>query len=152
MPITLRPITRQNFDAVTDLELLDHQRAWVASNSYSIAQASFYPNMRARAIYAGDELVGFVMDVALEEFGDPGEYGIWRLMVDRRHQGKGYGRAALDIVLDELRARPDARKIWISYKPDNRQAQALYASLGFVETGFDEEDGETQAVLTLPAA
>lgn len=149
MTVTLHPVTAKNFDAVADLELLEHQQAWVASNSYSIAQASFHPWMHTRAIHAGDELVGFLMFVELEGLGHPDEYGVWRLMIDRRHQGKGHGRAALAQVVDELRARPGARQIWISYKPDNRAAQALYASLGFVETEIDEEDGEMQAVITL---
>lgn len=148
MEIQLRAVTRQNFDAITDLQLLDHQRSYIASNSYSIAQASFYPHMQARAIYAGEELVGFLMYVDLELEGHPNEFGVWRLMIDSRHQGKGYGRKALLLALAEMRARGGVRKIWISYLPDNALARGLYASLGFVETEIDE-DGEMNAVLEL---
>lgn len=148
MEIQLKAVTRQNFDDVTDLRLLGHQRDYVASNAYSIAQASFYPEMQARAIYAGGDLVGFLMyvDMALE--GQPGEFGVWRLMVDILHQGKGYGRKALQLALAEIRARGGVRKIWISYQPDNTRARDLYASMDFVETDIDE-DGEMNAVLEL---
>lgn len=147
--VTLRPVTRDNFEAVTDLELLPHQREFLASNSYSIAQASFYPNYYTRAIYAGQDIVGFMMFVALDGVDDEeGEYSIWRFMIDRRHQGRGYGRRALQTLLDGIRATPGASKVWISYVPGNEVASNFYASFGFVETEIDEE-GEMVAVLDL---
>ncbi|WP_028103592.1 GNAT family N-acetyltransferase [Pseudoduganella violaceinigra] len=146
MDIQLKTVTRQNFEDIADLRLLDHQRELVASNSFSIAQASFYPEMQTRAIYAGSELVGFLMYVDLELEGVPGEFAVSRLMVDFRHQHKGYGRDALQLALAEIRARRGVRKIWISYLPENTRARDLYASIGFVETEIDE-DGEMNAVI-----
>ena len=69
-------------------------------------------------------------------------------MIDRKHQGKGYGRAALGKALDEIRAIPKIRKVSISYMPDNPVAKPFYASFGFVEVGKDE-DGEIIAELAL---
>jgi len=151
MHVTLRPVTRENFEAITDLELLPHQADYLASNSYSIAQASFYPHLKTRAVYADETLVGFMMyAVPVEgeqgESGEPGEYGIWRFMVDAKHQGGGIGRRALVALLDEIRACGDARRITISYMPDNTAAQRFYASFGFVEQGIDDSD-EMVAVL-----
>lgn len=147
--LTLRPVTRDNFETVAELELHPHQRAWLASNSYSIAQASFYPNFHTRAIYLRDEVIGFMMFVALDGVDDePGEYNIWRFMVDSRHQGKGHGRRALQALLDEIRRDPAACKVWISYVPGNAVASGFYASFGFVETEVDEE-GEMVAILDL---
>jgi diamine N-acetyltransferase len=146
MQIQLRPVTRQNFVDVADLRLLDHQRDYVASNAFSIAQAAFCPEMQARAIYAGDEPVGFLLYADLEGEGKPGEFGVWRLMIDIRHQGKGYGRTALQLALADIRARGGVRKIWIACQPDNTIARDLYAGLGFVETESDEDD-EMYAVL-----
>jgi diamine N-acetyltransferase len=148
MQLSLQRVTKENFEEITDLQLLEHQRDYLASNSYSIAQASFHPHYHPRAVYAGDVLVGFLMYVSLAEEGYPGEYGIWRLMVDHRHQGKGYGRKALELALEEIRSQPDVRKIWISYVPSNPVARQFYGSLGFVETEIDEE-GEMVAVLDI---
>jgi diamine N-acetyltransferase len=72
MNVTLRPVTRENFEAITDLELLPHQEDYLASNSYSIAQASFYPHLKTRAIYADETLVGFMM-YAVPVEGEQGE-------------------------------------------------------------------------------
>jgi diamine N-acetyltransferase len=140
--VTLRPVTRDNFEAVTDLELLPHQADYLASNSYSIAQASFYPHLKPRAVYADETLVGFMMYAVprADGEGEPGEYGIWRFMVDAKHQGGGLGRRALGALLDEIRAHGDARRITISYMPDNTAAQRFYASFGFVERGIDDSD------------
>jgi crotonobetainyl-CoA:carnitine CoA-transferase CaiB-like acyl-CoA transferase len=77
---------------------------------------------------------------------NPGEYGIYRFMVDHAQQGKGIGRAAMALLLDELKAKPDVRLITICYKPDNLAASRFYQSFGFEETGLDEI-GEMIAVI-----
>jgi diamine N-acetyltransferase len=149
--VTLCPVTKDNFETVAELELHPHQRAFLASNSYSIAQASFHPNYHTRAICTGSEVIGFMMFVALDGDDEQGEYSIWRFMIDQRHQGKGHGRAALNTLLDDIRRDPAATKVWISYVPDNALASRFYASFGFVETAIDDE-GEMVAFLDLQAA
>jgi diamine N-acetyltransferase len=149
MSISIRAVSEENWDVVCDLELLKHQEDWLASNSYSIAQASFYPNFHTRAVYKDEEVIGFLMYVSMEEEGEAaGSYAIYRFMVDRRHQGQGHGRAALGLALKEIAARPGAKAISISYKPDNAIAKGFYASFGFVETGIDEV-GEMVAMFEL---
>lgn len=148
MNVTLRAVTRDNFEAITDLELLPHQEDWLASNSYSIAQASFNPHLKTRAVYADETLVGFMMYAVPVAGGDPGDYGIWRFMIDAKHQGSGLGRQALTKLIDEIRAHDGVRQITISYMPDNDAARRFYASFGFVERGIDDCD-EMVAVLAV---
>jgi len=149
MTITIRAVTEENWDWVCNLELLKHQEDYIASNAYSIAQASFYPNFHTRAIYKEEQVIGFLMYVSMEEDGQaPGSYSIYRFMVDHRHQGKGYGRIALGLGLKEISSRAGAKNISISYKPDNSAAKNLYASFGFVETVVDKW-GEMNALITL---
>ena len=141
--VELRDVTAKNWRAIARLELAPDQRDLVASNLHSVAESKFDPDARPRAVYAGGDPIGFLMydasdDVAL----------IYRFMIDRRHQGKGYGRAALILALDEIKAMQHVRKVSISYMPDNKVAKALYASVGFKEAGLDE-DGEMMAELTL---
>ena len=62
---------------------------------------------------------------------EPGSYGIWRFMIAGADQGKGYGRAALDVVLREISLHADASKVFISCKPANETAKRLYAAFGF---------------------
>ena len=150
MLISLRPVTVDNFDLISDLPLLPQQREYLASNDYSIAQASFHPAiLHTRAVYGDEEVIGFLMFVSPDADDPPGYYQIWRFMIDHRRQGQGHGRAALALALADIRARPDARSIEICYKPGNANAQQFYASMGFVEKGLDADGCDMLAVIDL---
>ena len=150
MPISLRAVTADNFDILSELPLLPQQRDYLASNDYSIAQASFHPaTMHTRAVYCDEEVIGFLMFVSPDDEDPPGHYQIWRFMVDHRRQGQGHGRAALGLALAEIRARPDARSIEICYKPGNASARQFYASMGFVEKCMDADGNDMLAVINV---
>ncbi|MCK6479288.1 MAG: GNAT family N-acetyltransferase [Planctomycetes bacterium] len=137
-PVALRPVTRETFRAVAALRVRPDQEGFVAANAYSIAQASFHPTYRCLGVHAGEPAVGFVLLGTDEETG---ERWLVRIMVDREHQGKGYGRAALAAALEEFRRDPEAREVFLSVVPENRRAIALYEAAGFRDTGR-VEDGE----------
>ncbi|HEX6797080.1 MAG TPA: GNAT family N-acetyltransferase [Ktedonobacterales bacterium] len=129
MPLSLRPVTAENWDAVARLEIQEDQRHFVAPNRYSLAQAAYEPGYTPVAIYADETLVGFAMYTH-----EPwqGEYGIVRMMIDQHHQGKGYGRQAV-IALDAvLRQMPGCTSIILNVVKANTRAWHLYHSLGFV--------------------
>jgi diamine N-acetyltransferase len=146
--VELRDVTAKNRQAVIDLELDPEQQELVASNAESLKDARSDRGARPRAVYAGERVVGFLMYDPGEPDDDPREALIYRFMIDRRHQGEGYGRAAINKALDEIRAIGGVRKIFISYMPENPVAKPFYASFGFVEVGTDE-DGEMIAELAL---
>lgn len=136
--VTLRDIDEDNFESFMDMELPEHQRDYLDSNAYSIAQSKFYPDFFTRGIYCDGEPAGFLLyDCKAEDI--PGLYGIYRFMVDFPRQGKGIGRKAMALLLEELHAKPDVERIIIYYKPDNAVAQAFYRSFGFRECGIDEQ-------------
>lgn len=141
--VTLREITADTVRAVCALEVAPEQRSYVAPNAVSIAQAHFEPRAWFRAIYAGETPVGFVM---LDENPDAGEYFLWRLMVAAEHQGRGYGRRALDLVVERVRGLAGARELVSSYVPGDDGPAGFYRRYGFVETG---ELDEGEAVIRL---
>jgi diamine N-acetyltransferase len=141
MTVTLKEITRNNWYEATKLRVHENQEKYVAPNLYSIAQSKFYPTWVPLAIYNGDgAMVGFVM-YGVEDGDKEGDYWIIRLMIDKNHQGQGYGRAAMQAVLERIKALPTVKNIFVSYVPVNEVAEKLYASLGFEKTGTIE-DGE----------
>ncbi len=147
--VRLQDVTADNWRAVTRLELTEEQKRLVANNVYSLAQSKFEPQARPRAIYAGGTLVGFMMyDLELDD--TPPQAAIYRFMIDKAHQGKGYGRKSLACAIEEIRQVPGIKSISISYLRDNPVAKKFYASLGFVE-GKDDGDkwGEIHAELAL---
>ena len=108
-------------------------------------------------IYLGEKPVGFVMiGYNGYEDGDPefmkNTYYIWRFMIDRRYQGKGYGRQAFQLALDFIRTFPKgpSELCWLSYEPENEVAKKLYASFGFEEVPeYYKEGEEMPAILKL---
>lgn len=147
MQITLEPVTIDNFETLIEMRLPPEQDRWIATNAESIAQAHFYTDWRMRAICCDGEPAGFLLydSVAHDE---PGHYGIYRFMIDHKQQGRGIGRRALELLLADLRTRPDARRITICYKPENAVARKLYLACGFTEVGIDD-DGEMIAEIRL---
>jgi diamine N-acetyltransferase len=146
--VKLKDVTEDNWEAVADLELDDAQKDLVASNLYSIAESQFDSDARPRAVYAGKDVVGFLMYDVSKARDKTRRASIYRFMIDKKHQGKGYGRAALARVLEEIKSIRKMRKVSIGYMPENKIAKAFYGSFGFVEVGRDE-DGEVIAELKL---
>ena len=132
MNIELRPVTKSNFEAIAHLEVSHDQQHYVASNLYSIAESKVFPECIPLAIYDGNRPVGFLM-YAFDR--KDGTYWVCRLMIDRYFQGKGYGKKAMQIVINEIRKRPDINMIKLSIEPGNQAAENLYRSLGFDKTG-----------------
>ena len=64
-----------------------------------------------------------------------GPYYLWRLLIDERYQGRGYGAATIDAVVAYLRTRPDADLLWTSCKAGPGSPQPFYVRYGFVLTG-----------------
>ncbi len=139
--VRFEPITVANWKACIALELDESQRDFVPSNLYSIAESQFYPEARPLAIFnANDEMIGQMVGfVMYGRDGVSGKWKIFRLMIDRQHQGHGYGRSAMLQVMAEIKAKPDGNKILICYHQLNVVARQLYASLGFVEESVNEQ-------------
>ena len=101
-------------------------------------------------IYEDDTPVGFLM-VGFDTDDDwedapliaKGNYNLWRLMIDKIYQNKGYGKEAVRLALEFIKTFPcgKAEYCWLSYEPENEIASQLYRSFGFVETGemYEEE-------------
>ena len=150
----IRPVTKDNWKELIRLKVREDQTHFVASNLYSIAESQFGDEYEGHwdlypfGIYDDEGTpVGFLM-YALNPDHPKQQAFIQRLMVDDRHQGKGYGRFGMQKLLEIFRADKQIKSVGISYEPENEPARKLYASLGFKETGEMVGD-ETLAVLQL---
>jgi diamine N-acetyltransferase len=146
--VRLAEVTADNWWAVVRLRLAPDQEDLVVSNVYSLAESKFDPDARPRAVYAGKRVVGFLMYDVGRGKGKSRKASVYRFMIDRKHQGKGYGRAALELALAEIKEIPRIKKVSIRYMPSNPVAKPFYGSFGFVEAGLDD-DGEMIAELKL---
>jgi diamine N-acetyltransferase len=144
MSVSLREITKENVRAVCGLGLRPEQRDYVAPNVRSLAEAYVEPLAWPRAIYADEEPVGFLMLHANDEAK---EYFLWRFMIAAEHQGKGYGRRALELLADEVRAR-GGTSLRSSFEEGEHGPRGFYLGFGFTETG-KQVGGEIEITLPL---
>jgi diamine N-acetyltransferase len=141
--VTLRDITKDNVRQILRLKVGPGQDTFVADNATSLAEAHFQPHTRFWAVYADETPVGFIQ---LIDDADKPEFYLWRFMIDAAHQGKGYGRRALQLLIEYVRGRPNATGLELSFVPEDGGPEPFYRSLGFVPTGVIEH-GEVVARL-----
>ena len=155
MQVHLREITDANRGAVEALRVTERQNDFVAGVAASIQEAARTPEGAPwyRAVYAADEPVGFVM-LSWNVTPSPGIRGpwfLWRLLIDERHQGKGYGAATVALIVELLRAE-GATELLTSCNPAADGPQPFYRGLGFIPTGEYDEDGEILLALPIEPA
>ncbi len=151
--IHLEKVNGNNIWDILKLTVSESQKNLVADNTVSIIEAYIAVTGNGYAfpfgIYEKDMPVGFLMigydvDDYWTDVPDiaKGNYSLWRLMIDKAYQSRGFGREAVRLALDFIKTYPcgEAEYCWLSYEPENETAGQLYRSFGFEETG--EMDGE----------
>ena len=138
--VTLREITAANRADVEALAVSPEQTDYVTGVADSLREAGEEPDARPwyRAVYADGTPVGFVMisdGITVENPDYLGPYYLWRLLVDRRYQRRGYGGQVLALVVAELRTRPDASVLLTSVQPGPASPLEFYLEHGFRDTG-----------------
>ena len=144
MRIKLIPVSDENRDAVLALSVREDQ-PFVAPNDVSLRQAketnAEMPGVaRPFGIYADGRLVGFCMFAfAPEEEAPDDRYWLWRFMIDKNEQGKGYGQAALREIIRYFKDN-GADMLYLSTEPENERGLHIYHKFGFRETGVISDD------------
>jgi len=134
--LSLRPVTSETVRAVCALEVHGEQQGFVATNAISIAEAYYDKSAWFRAIYWDELLIGFVM---LSEDHAQGEYYLWRFMIDKKYQGMGYGKKAIETIIEHVKSMPKARELTLSCVPGEGGPEDFYKKLGFQFTGKVDE-------------
>ena len=159
--LRLEKVNGMNVWEILKLTVAENQKTFVAGNDISIIEAYTAITENGHAfpfgIYENDIPVGFLMiGFDIDDYWKDapgiakGNYNLWRLMIDKAYQGKGYGKGAVELALNFIRSLPcgKAEYCWLSYEPENEIARQLYRSFGFVETG-DMDGEELIAVLRI---
>lgn len=146
--LSLREVDKENWIDVIRLSSGEDQQnrifeQTIASNCLSIAQASLDDHWTIRAMYDADTLIGFTMYGFSEELDG---YELCRFMIDYRYQGKGYGKAGLEMVVKEMKREFACDEILICFQPDNLKAKNLYEGFGFENTGKTVEGNVEELV------
>jgi diamine N-acetyltransferase len=130
--VSLREVTVETVVTICRLEVSETQKHFVVPNAFSIAQAYFEPKAWFRAIYADETPVGFLM---LHDDPEEKEYFLWRYMIEARYQKLGFGKRAMDLLLEYVRSRPGAHELRLSCHPGEDGPEPFYRRYGFALTG-----------------
>jgi len=143
--LRLEPITQDNVRAACMLRLRADQDDLVAPVAWSLADAYTMPDIAwPRLIYDRDQLVGFIMAAFAPGHDNPLFHSyLWRLNIGAEHQGKGYGRFAVEELCQEA-ARRGHHWLRVSYHAGPGGPEMFYQRLGFRPTG-EHNEGETVA-------
>jgi diamine N-acetyltransferase len=150
--VSLGEITDSNRDAVLALRVKPEQEPFVGGSVQdALADAAEYPHAKPwyRAVFADGQPVGFVMLSWNVEPQPPeiiGPWFLWKLLIDERYQGFGYGREVVRQVAKLVRAN-GATELLTSLVPGDGGPGGFYERLGFVPTG--EHDVAGEAILRL---
>ena len=137
--IHLVSVDKSNWVRCIRLELHPDQVGNLATNVETIAESSFEPHVVLRCIMRGEQVIGML--AWCPEVDEPieGLFWLFRLMIAKSEQGQGYGKRAVELAIDEMKAR-EATAIRTSCKPHNLVAKSCYLSIGFKEIGVLEDD------------
>ena len=172
--IHLEKIDWDNYRKVLKLRVTKEQENYVASNKASLihafVQSSEGTPVHAFAVKNGKTIVGFMQIMydndwtgyerddwltseTYKQYEGRPYYYIWRFMIDKKYQGRGYGKEAFKQTLDLIKTFPDGKAdyVVISYDRNNERGRKLYGSFGFEETftEFLHDDDEITAMLRI---
>jgi len=160
--VELRDITFENVNKIIRLKRKFSQRKFVESPADTISFAyagnnNGYPGF-ASAIYNDGDPVGIIL-IGRGPVGDSDPdiiqqyenvYRLVGLLLDKRFQHRGIGRAALKLALEKVKEYPegDSLPIVLECHKKNKGAMKLYESFGFYNTGT--ESGKDYIFVRLP--
>ena len=150
MQLHFIPITSENRVQAEALEILPAQDGFVEPVAACLEEADRRKCWRPVGIYDGQTLVGFAMYGFFWEYLPFGRLWLDRLLIDRRDQGKGYGRLAGEGLLSNLWREYGKKKVYLRAFAENQQAIELYRSLGFRFNGQHDIHGEDVMVYIYP--
>ena len=131
------PDNREPYDAGTLPAMCED---FIVSNALSIVQSVYENGWTIKAIEHEGEMIGFTMYGYNEEEED--FYKLCRSMIDRKHQGKGYGSQAIQLVLKEMKTIDGCTEVYLSTDPENVVGKHVYEKIGFVSENKMLDDEE----------
>lgn len=130
-----------------ELSVAESQKTWVANPVALLARAYAYRHQNSRAflVYNDETPVGMGLYYDCPELDS---YDFSQLFIDQRYQGRGYGRAAVKLVLDEMQKESRYDRVVLCYIEGNNAARRLYEQFGFVKTDRDGNEIVMEMPLT----
>lgn len=141
-PLHFVPVNISNREEIELWTVFPEQSGFIESVGECLQEADQLELWRPVGIYDGDMLIGFAM---YGYFPEPAPGQLWwgRLLIDKKYQGKGYGKQAVLALLDRLRTEYSTDTVYLSVYRNNPRAIHLYEQIGFRFSGEYDTKGES---------
>ena len=141
--VSLKRLSASNRAEAEALSVSPSQEGFVSNVAQSLREAAEHPDAQPIywVVYDDDVPVGFVMiadEVLSSEYV---RHYLWKLLIDERYQGKGYGTVVLDLIVEYFRARPGVEVLTTSAGQGEGSPIPFYERYGFERTG-EVDEGE----------
>lgn len=138
--LKLMEVNEENWLEYRSLSVSEDQKGFLDSPVGILARGYVYRHDRARVIGIADDdrAIGLALVRDLDE--EPACYDLQQFMIDARFQGKGYGTAALRLILLDLEKERKYDCVEVCVKKNDAAALRVYEKVGFVDTGYIDEE------------
>lgn len=121
------------------LKVSESQKNYVSNSAKMLARAYAYRSQRSRAFVICDDETPVGMGLYYD-CPELNAYDFSQIFIDENYQGRGYGKAAIKIILDAMKRDGKFSKVVLCYIEGNDVAKKLYEQFGFVEIDRDEDE------------
>lgn len=142
MALHIEKVTAKNRADILALSVAASQEGFIETTAQCLQEEEEDARFIPVGLYVDEVVVGFAM---YGQFGDEqAEAYVWldRLLIDAQYQGKGYGQAFLQMLVEYLQERYATDVIYLSVYPNNTHAIRLYERFGFMFNGEVDPNGE----------
>ncbi len=140
MDIQIRDITKDNWLDMIELQITKEQENYVALPSEAIAASKFYDHYINRGVYLGGTPIGFIQYYPNLADNKPNEIFIDQLIIDKNYQGIGYGTAAIELILAEIKQLTGFNAVSICYVEGHDMMKRFFERFNFKVVEQDEFD------------
>lgn len=149
MNLTIKNIDKNNYKEIIDLKVSNDQVKFIETVEACLKEAREDSVWRPVGIYDGDKAIGFAMYGLFINEGKRGRVWLDRFLISYENQGKGYGEAAVRLLINNLYKEYGYNKVYLSVYDNNKGAIALYNKVGFKFNGEVDINGEKVMVINL---
>lgn len=126
---------------ITDLHVSSAQQEDVLDAFGILARAYAYRDEGSRAFFVYDDDTPVGMGLYCD-YPDLDSYELNQFFIDERYQGRGYGQAAVKLIMEEMRQKGKYRKVVLWCFDENDAAKMFYEHIGFAVTGTLQDEIE----------
>ncbi len=138
--LKLIDVNEQNWLDFVKLSVEEDQKAFLDSPVGILARGYVYRSCRARVIGIAEYDTAICLALVKDMDEEPACYDLQQFMIDARFQGRGYGTAALRLILSALKRERKYHCAEVCVKKDDHAALRVYEKVGFIDTGYVDED------------